>query len=88
MVDINKPWHVKVTKESYEIVNKWWQLTYSDNTYINGICGMYLNNAGKLFIGKTEGPISGPWGTFGRLLTLNEFKTYILKEKNRIYELW
>lgn len=42
----------------------------------------------KLIIGKTEGPISGSWGTFGRLLTLNEFKTYILKEKNQIYELW
>lgn len=88
MVDIKKPWHVKITKDSYKILNKWWENGAMTLLNIYGICGMYINTANKLVIGQTEGVVKKSHFDFGKLLTLNEFKTYILKEKNRIYELW
>lgn len=87
MVDINKPWHVKVTKESYEILNKWWEKNTMSLLNSYGICGMYINTINKLVVGQTGGVVKKDHFDFGNEITLKEFKTYILKE-NIIYELW
>ncbi len=93
MVDINKPWHIIITQDNYNIINKWWKsVSKSDVPFYNkGICGMYLKDkTGLLTVGMTEGKTKGYWGTFGEIITLEQFTKYILKEKinNNIYELW
>lgn len=88
MLDINKPWHIKITKDNYDLLNEWWQLTYGYSFLRKeGICGMYDPRNFTLVKGATDGTIKGSWGNFGDEITLEEFKLYVLKQ-NVIYECW
>ena len=81
----NKPWHVKITKDNYELLNKWWSKSTMYFLNQNGICGMYLNTSNKLVIGQTEGVIKKNHFDFGEFLTLEEFQHYILKTEIQHY---
>ena len=81
---LSKNWHIIVTEENQEIVNKWWKIDKPLNVRVNNLYGMCTQSNGiatKEFNPKYEVlDLKNDW-SFGTELTTEQFAQYILKEK-------
>ena len=91
MVDLKKPWYITITNDNYDLLSEWWGSKPSpkSNLYKKGVCGYYslCNNINRISKGHCDKPCDPGHFTFGREITLDEFKRYIYNNI-KIYEIW
>ena len=92
---IDKNWFCIVTKENRDILSKWRELSSGNSIDIGKLVGVSYDGDGIFRKGHNPArSIKGGTGTysydFGKEITFEQFKEFILKEKSQesIYEIY